>query len=90
LPWGGLRCKDPAPRRGGKRIQCSPGMKAWREWGAGATGEQVLGLAIQKGFLDDDVNALTRLSQVSQTIRPLAKEHELGSPFHEEAVHQQQ
>jgi hypothetical protein len=54
------------------------------------TGEQVLGLVIQKGFLDDNVTALTRLNQVSQTIRPLAKEHELGSAFHKQAVHQQQ
>lgn len=54
------------------------------------SGEQVLGLVLQQGHLDDDLRALTRLNQVSQTVRPLAKEHELGSAFHKEAVHQQQ
>src|SRR5690606_4444799 len=54
------------------------------------TGEQVLGLVMQRGHLDDSVRTLTRLSQVSTTLRPLAKEHELGDAFHKKGLHQQQ
>jgi hypothetical protein len=57
---------------------------------ASITREQILGLVVQKGYLDNDVPTLGRLSRVSTTIRPLAKEHELGSAFHKTAVHQQQ
>jgi len=54
------------------------------------TREQVLGMVIQHGHVDDDVATLTRLNQVSKSIRPLAKEHELGGVFTRTAEHQQQ
>lgn len=54
------------------------------------TGEQMLGFVVQQGQFDDDVQTLTRLNQVSKSIRPLAKEHELGAAFNRTAVHQQQ
>ncbi|KPF45398.1 hypothetical protein IP87_04720 [beta proteobacterium AAP121] len=54
------------------------------------TGEQILGMIIDKGMLDGDVRTLTKTNQVSKAIRPLSKEHELGAAFQKAAVHQQQ
>lgn len=54
------------------------------------TREQILGMVVDKGYLDSDERTLGRLAQVSTTIRPLAKEHEVGAQFHAPAVHQQQ
>ena len=98
-------CGTPVPHRlvgvdGGMHPWCSePCAAKWRTRNnflfnltgqSSITREQILGLVVQKGYLDDDVPTLARLNQVSTTIRPLAKEHELGGAFHKPAVHQQQ
>ena len=54
------------------------------------TREQILGMVVQQGYVDNDVPTLARLNQVSTSIRPLSKEHELGGAFDKTAVHQQQ
>ncbi|MBW0001761.1 MAG: hypothetical protein JO015_21905 [Verrucomicrobia bacterium] len=54
------------------------------------SGEQVLGLVMQRGWLDNDPSTLSQVSEVSTAVRPLAMEHEVGSEFHKEAVHMQQ
>jgi hypothetical protein len=86
---------------GGMHPYCSPacGTK-WRtrngflfnlkEQKTPLTGEQAIGLMMQRGFLDDDLSALNRVAKLSTTLRPLAKEHELGDAFRKPAVHMQQ
>ena len=86
------------------RLVSDGGMKPWCSEPCGAKwrtrnnflfdlekiGEWMVGFTVSKGYLDDDIPTLTKVSQVSKTVRPLAKEHELGNAFHKPATHQQQ
>src|SRR6202012_2296757 len=53
------------------------------------SGLQVVAMAMDQGWLDNDPSTLSRLSQVSQNLRPVAMEHEVLD-FKQPAVHKQQ
>jgi hypothetical protein len=53
------------------------------------SGLQVVAMAMDQGWLDNDLSTLSQLSQVSKNLRPVAMEHEVLD-FKQPAVHKQQ